>query len=131
EGCLMGGCLESLQHLRNTEYWPDWRDAILFFETSEEKPSPETVDGILMDYQNMGIFERLQGLLVGRPMNYSSTEKERLYERLLERTNAYRFPIIANMDFGHTAPQFVLPIGCKARIESTKQAFEVVESSVR
>jgi hypothetical protein len=30
--------------------------------TSEEKPSPEAVDGILMDYQNMGVFEKLRGL---------------------------------------------------------------------
>ena len=36
EGVLIGGCLESLQHLRGTPYWPRWDDAILFFETSED-----------------------------------------------------------------------------------------------
>src|SRR6185503_12986334 len=45
EGILVGGCIESLQHLRGTSFWPDWNDAILFFETSEEAPSPEVVDG--------------------------------------------------------------------------------------
>jgi len=29
-GRLIGGCLESLQHLRGTDYWPDREDALLF-----------------------------------------------------------------------------------------------------
>jgi muramoyltetrapeptide carboxypeptidase LdcA involved in peptidoglycan recycling len=43
-----------MQHLRGTPYWPDLDGAILFLETSEEKP--ERVDGILMDYENIGMF---------------------------------------------------------------------------
>lgn len=46
EGILVGGCLESLQHLRGTPFWPDYDGAILFFETSEEATPPETIDGI-------------------------------------------------------------------------------------
>lgn len=130
EGRLIGGCLESLQHLRGTEYWPDWEDTIFFFETSEEKPSPATVDGILMDYENMGVFEKLRGMLVGRPMSYSEEEKQALRERILERTQAYSFPIITDMDFGHTSPQFTLPLGCQARIDSTAKRFEVVDMAV-
>jgi len=130
EGCLIGGCLESLQHLRGTDYWPDWEDAILFFETSEGKPAPETVDGILMDYQNMGVFEKLRGLLVGRPMSYSDAEKQALRERILERTRRYSFPIITDMDFGHTAPQFTIPLGCRARIDSAAQRFEIIDMAV-
>ena len=130
EGKLMGGCLESLQHLRGTPYFPSWDDAIFFFETSEEKPSPEAVDGILMDYENMGVLEKLQGLLVGRPMYYTDDEKRQLDERVLERTQSYNFPIITNMDFGHTAPQFTLPIGCRAKMDSANKRFEIVEAAV-
>jgi len=131
EGRLIGGCIESLQHLRGTSYWPDWDKSIFFFETSEEKPSPETVDGILMDYENMGIFEKILGLIVGRPMSYSEDEKHTLRARILERTQRYSFPIITDMDFGHTSPQITLPLGCMARIESSKRSFEIVESAVR
>lgn len=131
EGRLLGGCLESLQHLRGTPWWPDWSDAIFFFETSEEKPSPEEVDGILMDYQNMGIFDQLSGMLVGRPLGYSDEEKQTLREIILERTRNYRFPIITDMDFGHTAPQFTLPIGCQARLDSGQKRFEILEAAVR
>lgn len=131
EGRLVGGCLESLQHLRGTEYWADWQDAIFFFETSEDKPSPRAVDGILMDYQNMGVFEKICGLLIGRPMSYSDDEKQQLRDIVLERTRGYAFPIVADMDFGHTAPQFTLPLGVTARIDSTQKRFEIVEGTVK
>lgn len=131
EGRLIGGCIESLQHLRGTRFWPDWENAILFFETSEEKPSTACVDGVLMDYENMGILEHLQGLIVGRPMYYSDEEKQQLRDLILERTKRYSFPIITDMDFGHTAPQFTIPIGCRARLDTRQERFEIVEAAVR
>jgi muramoyltetrapeptide carboxypeptidase LdcA involved in peptidoglycan recycling len=130
EGTLIGGCLESLQHLRGTPFWPNWHNVMLFFETSEERPSPETVDGILMDYENMGVFESLVGMLVGRPMRYSDQEKRALDEVLLERTKRYNFPIVSCMDFGHTAPQLTIPLGCRARIDTTTEAVVVLDAAV-
>jgi muramoyltetrapeptide carboxypeptidase len=129
EGVLIGGCIDSLQHLRGTRFWPDFSGAILFVETSEEKPTPATVDGILMDYENMGVLPRLNGLLVGRPMLYSDEDKRALREVLLERTRNYAFPIVCDMDFGHTAPQLTLPIGVRARIDPSAQRFEIIESA--
>jgi muramoyltetrapeptide carboxypeptidase LdcA involved in peptidoglycan recycling len=129
-GTLIGGCIESLQHLRGTRFWPDWQDAIMFFETSEEAPSPKTVDGILMDYENMGVLEKLKGLLVGRPMRYTDEEKRKFRKVVLERTNRYSFPIVMDMDFGHTAPQFTIPIGCRAWIDVENQRFEIIDAAV-
>jgi muramoyltetrapeptide carboxypeptidase LdcA involved in peptidoglycan recycling len=34
------------------------------------------------------------------------------------------------MDFGHTAPQFTVPIGCHARIDAEHQRLEVIEAAV-
>jgi muramoyltetrapeptide carboxypeptidase LdcA involved in peptidoglycan recycling len=130
EGVLIGGCLESLEHLRGTRFWPEWQDAIMFFETSEAPPSPERVDGLLMDYENMGVLPRLKGLMVGRPMRYTEGEKQQLREVVLERTREYTFPIVTDMDFGHTAPQFTVPIGCRARIDAENQRFEVIDAAV-
>ena len=83
-----------------------------------------------MDYQNMGVFEQLRGMLVGRPWGYTSEQRAVLREVLLERARPYAFPIIADMDFGHTAPQFVLPIGCRARIDSEERTFSIIEAAV-
>jgi muramoyltetrapeptide carboxypeptidase LdcA involved in peptidoglycan recycling len=76
EGVLIGGCLESLEHLRGTRFWPEWQDAIMFFETSEGPPFPARVDAVLMGYENMGVLQRLKGLMVGRPMRYTEEEKQ-------------------------------------------------------
>ncbi|HJP30390.1 MAG TPA: S66 peptidase family protein [Candidatus Latescibacteria bacterium] len=130
EGPLIGGCLESLQHLRGTPWWPCWEGAILFFETSEEKPSPAKIDGILMDYENMGVFDSICGLVVGRPMKYSDEEKSRLRQVILERTAGYAFPILTDVDFGHTAPQITIPLGCRARIDTPNEILEILEAAV-
>ena len=130
EGVLVGGCLESMQHLRGTPYWPDLDGAILFLETSEEKPDPERVDGILMDYENMGAFAGLRGLLFGRPMLYEPEEREQLRQVILERTAGYEFPVITDMDFGHTSPVFTVPVGCRAAIDAERERFEIVEAAV-
>ena len=83
-----------------------------------------------MDYQNMGVFDKIRGLIVGRPMRYTVTDMRLSREQILERTRGYSFPIITDMDFGHTSPQFTIPIGCKARIDSVKRRFEIIEAAV-
>jgi muramoyltetrapeptide carboxypeptidase LdcA involved in peptidoglycan recycling len=35
------------------------------------------------------------------------------------------------MDFGHTAPQFTIPIGCRGRINSAARTFEILDPAVR
>ncbi len=130
EGILLGGCIESLQHLRGTRYWPDWTGAILFLETSEARPAPETVDGILMDYENMGVFDRINGLLFARPMRYSPSEKEQLGQIVLERTHKYRFPVVTDMDFGHTTPILTLPLGVRASIDTELRRFAILDAAV-
>jgi muramoyltetrapeptide carboxypeptidase LdcA involved in peptidoglycan recycling len=38
--------------------------------------------------------------------------------------------VVTDMDFGHTAPQFTLPIGCRARIDVPRRRFEILEGAV-
>ena len=130
EGVLVGGCIESLQHLRGTPYWPDLSGAILFIETSEAAPSPAEVDGVLSDYENMGVFDRLNGMLVGRPMRYSDPDRELLLEVVRERTEHCGFPVIGEMDFGHTCPQMVMPIGCRVTMNADRRQVSIEEGAV-
>jgi muramoyltetrapeptide carboxypeptidase len=131
EGVLVGGCLESLEHLRGTRYWPDWDGKILFLETSEETPSPARVDAMLMDYENMGVFAQIRGLLFARPYGYDDEQRAELHDILRERTRNFTFPVVANMDFGHTTPIFTLPIGVRATIDADAQRFTIIEAAVR
>jgi muramoyltetrapeptide carboxypeptidase LdcA involved in peptidoglycan recycling len=129
-GRLIGGCLESMQHLRGTPYWPDFDGAIWFFETAEGVPPPADVDAVLQDYENMGVLGRISGLLVGRPYRYTDRQKAELHAVLLERTRRYGFPIVADLDFGHTAPQLTLPIGCRAEVDAGTRRVAILDAAV-
>ncbi len=91
---------------------------------------PDALDAILMDYENMGVLHDISGLLVGRPTGYSPSQKQELDQVLLERTKQFDFPIVTNMDFGHTAPQLTLPIGCRGVIDTATKTVAVTESAV-
>ena len=80
-GRLFGGCIEVLEFLKGSRYWPDesfWKDRILFLETSEDKPTISQVRSWLFNYGVQGVFERAAGLLIGRRANYSDAEKAEL-----------------------------------------------------
>jgi muramoyltetrapeptide carboxypeptidase len=130
-GPLMGGCLESLQHLRGTPYWPDLTGAILFLETSELRPSPEDVDSLLMDFENMGVLASIAGLVVARPYGYAPEDVPRLWAVVRERTEAFGFPVLAGTDTGHTTPLQTLPIGVVAELDASPGRFAILEPAVR
>ena len=76
------------------------------------------------------MFGQISGLLVGRPIGYTEEQKAQLRGVLLERTRRYRFPIVTDADFGHTAPQFTLPIGCRAELDTRERHFAITEPAV-
>ena len=85
---------------------------------------------MLMDYENMGVLRQIRGLLFARPYGYSEAERQLLYRVIRERTKAYDFPIITDMDFGHTSPIFTLPIGCRAIMDMENLRFAIDEVAV-
>jgi muramoyltetrapeptide carboxypeptidase LdcA involved in peptidoglycan recycling len=78
----------------------------------------------------MGVLDKLSGLIVGRPMRYADEQKDNLRQVILERTSMYTFLIITDMDFGHTSPQFTIPIGCRCRIDSEERTFAITDAAV-
>ena len=116
-GITIGGCLETLQHLRGTRWWPDFTDAILCIETSEDCPDPESFDVMFGDYARMGVLNQIAGLLVARPYGFDQAQHHQFLNYLAERVAPYAFPVVANMDFGHTTPMITMPLGVRARID--------------
>lgn len=134
EGHLFGGCIEVLEFMKGTRWWPGdsvWQGAILFLETSEEKPSIESVRRMLRNYGVQGVFDRISALLVGRPRDYSETEVRELdavaVDVVAEEFGQTRLPIVTDIDFGHTDPQLVLPLGVRARIDCSTARLELIE----
>jgi len=117
-GILFGGCIEALEFLKSTIYWPSkdfWHGKIVFLETSEEKPTIEQVKRMLRNYGTQGVFQKISALFFGRPNFYSDSEKQELEKMILNivvnEFGATELPIITNMDFGHTDPQLIIPLG--------------------
>lgn len=135
EGRLFGGCLDVLEMVRGTPFWPGldfWSGKILCLETSEEAPSVETVEAILRGYGLLGIWDRVAGLLIGRAARYSAADKLALDQAVVavigDEFGRHDLPILSNMDFGHTDPQMVLPLGVKARLDCASLSLQLTES---
>ena len=138
EGRLVGGCLEVMEFLRGTSVWPSdeiWDGAILFLETSAEAPSPDVLRRALRSYVAMGILGKLSGILLGRPGGAVPPEDFGKYDDALLQVVASEeglvdLPVVTRMDFGHTDPFFVLPLGVTARIDCDARRFSLPESAV-
>lgn len=136
-GPLFGGCIEVLEFLKGTRFWPTpefWDGRILFLETSEEKPSPQQVRRMLRNYGLQGVFDRISGLLMGRARDYSEEEKRTLDQFLVEvvaeEFGRPHLPIVTNMDFGHTDPQLILPLGVQAEVDCDQRRIQLLEPPV-
>jgi muramoyltetrapeptide carboxypeptidase len=127
EGPLLGGCINSLLHVLGAPFNPDWTGTILFVENSEVPGGVSLYDSLLHDLRNAGIFASIIGLLVGRPYHFSPSEVEQLYALIKEVTKEYVFPIIANVDFGHTDPKATLPIGVRTEMSAGMQSQIIIK----
>ena len=138
EGQLFGGCVEVLDWLRGTDYFPsggDLQGAVLFLETSEEAPPPSFLARFVRCIAAMGVLEGLSGILLGRPGGGVNPGTFHEYDDALckaarEEHELNDMPIVTNMDFGHTDPMFVIPMGMKVRIDSAKQEIVIDEAAV-
>ncbi len=135
EGRLWGGCIEVLDMMNGTLAWPSaefWNDRILMIETSEDKPTPAYVGYILRNFGIQGILPKLSGLLVAKPKSYSSEEKCELDREILKivagEFECRDLNIIANIEFGHTDPRHILPLGVNLKIDPVKEELAFTES---
>lgn len=137
EGILWGGCVESLVVQSTTnKYLPqddDLDGAILVLETAEDIPDHWVIEYLLTGFGERGWLQRFQAVLVGRPKAWdfdkklSTAEKadyrKQQRETVIKIVREYNknIPIVQNLDFGHTDPQIVLPLGKKARVLVAKK----------
>ncbi len=123
EGVLWGGNLEILS----------W----LAIETSEELPSATTVYRILRNMGERGMLRRFPAVLVGRAKAWSferpnGPEEKAAYAReqretVLRALGEYNPGALAvfDVDFGHTDPRVVLPIGGRIRVDGPARRITV------
>ena len=138
EGTLFGGCVEVLDWLRGTAVFPspDSLDgAILFLETSEEAAPPELLARFIRSLAANDCLQPLAGILLGRPGGQIDPAQFPVYADTLCRTVREEYglrdlPIVSNVDFGHTDPMMVLPLGVRMRIDSGRGELSIPEAAV-
>ncbi|MGM9618873.1 MAG: S66 peptidase family protein [Oscillospiraceae bacterium] len=134
EGELLGGCVDVFIELLGTPLWPsidEWRDKLLFLETSEEDMSCDCLTWILRNLQAQGIFDVIRGILVGKPARRSKYEPyKEVYRRVVGREAGHpELPILYNVNFGHAEPIGVLPYGLKCRLDADNKTLTLLESA--
>lgn len=134
QGELFGGCIEVLEMMKATDFWPSpdfWEGKIFFLETSEEKPPIHYVDHVLRNYGMLGVFDKISGFVFSRARDYSDEKKKELEEKIVsivaKEFGKPELPIVANFDIGHTDPQLVLPLGVRAEIDCQEKRIALAE----
>ncbi|MGZ6308600.1 MAG: S66 family peptidase [Ktedonobacterales bacterium] len=137
EGVTWGGCLEILDYqLRAGRYLPrdeDCDGAILLLKTSEELPDSMYVYRVLMGMGERGLLQRFAAVLVGRAKAWAIDRRQTPGEKAAyvreQRAAIQRaldeyspgVPVVYNLDFGHTDPQWIVPLGGYVRIEGASR----------
>lgn len=131
QGILVGGNLTVVSSMIGTSYLPHWRDKILFLE--EIKEEPYRVDRMLWQLKQAGVFEEINGLVLGSFRKCEPEEPEKsfsLQEVFDQHFKNTTFPVYQGASFGHIAPKFSLPIGIKAEIDADNFVLRTIEKSV-
>ena len=118
EGELVGGNLSLTTRLVTGKYSLDFTDKILFIEELGYESSPNLVNNNLYYMKQNGIFDKIKGIWVGNYEHESGLKLEKILLDVLE--GKYNFPIIKSNNFGHCDRKTVIPIGTKARIDTSK-----------
>lgn len=136
EGYLIGGILEHHRILSGTQYFPkkeDFKGAILFWE--EVGVTLHHIATTLYKLKYLGVLDNISGMLIGKiryikPMREKGIIEPEIKEMILDIMKDYKFPILANMDFGHFTINIPMPIGIKISFDTTKKELKFLESAV-
>lgn len=129
-GRIVGGNLGTLLLLAGTSWWPELEGRILFAE-EDEVETPGTVDRMFTQARQMGVFDEIAGLVVGRfpeSVGLGVEGLEMILERVLEGCD---IPVLVDVDFGHTDPRITYPLGVECRMDARAGELELVQRWVR
>ena len=118
EGDLIGGNLSLIRGLVAGKYSISFENKILFLEELGFETDPALASNFLYYMKQNGVFEQIKGLWIG---NYEHESRISLEEVVLNVLKSdYNFPIVKYNNFGHLETKVVIPIGTKAKIDTSK-----------
>lgn len=123
-GTIIGGNLCTFNLLLGTEFRPAFpKDTILFIEDTEAS-SLADFERNLQALLHQPDFANVKSLVIGRFQKGSKVTREGLEYILNAKAELKELPILANVDFGHTAPLLTIPLGGTAFLKDGKLSYE-------
>ena len=140
-GLLYGGCLDSLYSIYTSDRYQDqfavyskynilpslneWKEKILFIETSEERMEPTKLEKILNYFKDIKILENVKGIIVGKPIDEKYYEEyKEVYKKVFKNLKT---PILYNVNFGHASPRCIIPYGLLATVDYDNKKITIDE----
>jgi len=109
-GKVIGGHLGTIRALIGTPYMPETTGAVLFLE--EVFVPWVTIDQALTHLRLAGVFDNIGALVIGVPIDCKKDDApDESWEDMIIRCVGGDFPVVTNVEFGHTARKIPLPIG--------------------
>lgn len=124
EGELVGGNLALIYALLGTRYSFDFINKILFIEDIGE--NFYALDRMIMSLELSGVFNKINGLIVGGMTNMGDEKENKSYEEsfdefayqlISDRLSKYKFPVIFGFPNGHIKDNRPLIIGGKVKMK--------------
>ena len=130
-GRLYGGCIDSFYDAFTGEAFADepavyekygimpteeeWKEKILFLESSEVAVEPEKLEKMLIEFKNRNIFNLVRGIIVGKPYDEKYYEEyKEVYRKVFADLDT---PVLYNVNFGHAFPRCIIPYDAEATID--------------
>lgn len=124
EGAIVGGNLCTLNLLQGTKYLPSLADKIIFIEDDDlvtDYFAQEFERNLVSLLQQPGA-KKIKALLIGRFQTRCQITLPILKQIIKTKSALKNIPVVANLDFGHTSPQFTFPIGGQIKIIAGRKA---------
>lgn len=132
EGQLIGGNLSLLASLAGTAYLPDIKGKLVFIEDIGEKPY--RIDRMLTTLRQAWPLEQAAGIVLGVFADCEAKEGSRslsLQQTLKDRLGDLGIPVCYGLSFGHIEHMTTLPVGVRARLDTSSMSLRLLEPGVQ
>lgn len=129
EGRILGGNLTVLTAISGSDYYPDFKDSILFIEDVGE--DPYRMDRMMSTLKLNGTLDQIKGFIFGQCSEcdpsggYGSLTLDQVLDDYILPLN---IPAYTGAMIGHISKQFIVPVGAKVSMDAENGTFKLMES---
>ena len=110
EASGIGGNFLTTNFVKGSKFMPDIANTILFMEENYIMDYKDVQNELQSILHYLGA-KSIKGLMIGRFQRETGMTRDLLTKIIKSKKELESVPVIANVDFGHTAPMLTLPVG--------------------